>query len=123
MGKKETGDTGEKLAQHYLKKHGFRIIETNYTCLFGEIDIVSMKKNTLVFTEVRTRTGTYFGTPEESISSRKKTRMRRSAYHYLQNHTKLPPSWRIDFIGVELDSDGKVVRIDLIENAVGETNE
>lgn len=120
MKRKDTGDFGEQLAQHYLKKHGFRIIETNYTCRFGEIDIISTRKKVLVFTEVRTKTGDEFGTPEESITAAKQSRIRKSAIHYVQNHKNLPEFWRIDVVAVELNQDGSVNRIDLIENAVGE---
>lgn len=120
MKRKETGNLGEKLAQDYLKKRGYRIIETNYHCTYGEIDIISKHKGTLVFTEVRSRTGSGFGTPEESITDTKKAHMRSSAYHYIQTHEKLPESWRIDVIAIELDRDGKPVRIELLEHAVGE---
>ncbi len=120
MGRKETGNLGEQLAQAYLKKHGFRIIETNYLCTFGEIDIISKKGDTLVFTEVRSKTGDEFGTPEESVTPAKQARLRKSAARYLQTHPKLPELWRIDVIAIELAVDGSVKRLDLIENAVGE---
>ncbi len=120
MGRKETGNLGEQLAQAYLKKHGFRIIETNYTCTFGEIDIISKKGDTLVFTEVRSKTGDEFGTPEESVTPAKQARLRKSAVRYLQTHPKLPELWRIDVVAIELNQDGSVKRLDLIENAVGE---
>ena len=120
MTKKETGDAGEKLAQRYLKKQGYRILETNYLCPVGEIDIVSLHKKVLVFTEVRTRTSNELGTPEESITPLKRSRMRKAAFHYLGSHKKLPDEWRIDVLAVELTPEGKTSRIELIESAVGE---
>jgi putative endonuclease len=120
MKRKETGDRGEKLAQDYLKKRHFHLLETNYHCPYGEIDIISKYKNMLVFTEVRSKTGTGFGTPEESITRTKRSRIRASAFHYIQNHDKLPQSWRIDVVAIEMDENGKTTRIELIENAVGE---
>jgi len=120
MKRKDTGNLGEKLAKDYLKKRGYRILETNYNCPHGEVDIITMHKDFLVFTEVRTKTSTEFGTPEESITRTKKERMRASALHYIQTHDGLPQSWRIDFIAVEMDRNGKPSRIELIENAVGE---
>jgi putative endonuclease len=120
MKRKETGDRGEKLAQDYLKKRHYHLLETNYRCSYGEIDIVSKYKDMLVFTEVRSKTGTGFGTPEESITRTKRSRIRTSALHYIQNHNNLPQLWRIDVIAIEMDGNGKPTRIELIENAVGE---
>lgn len=120
MDRKETGILGEKLAVGLLKKRGYRIIETNYRCKEGEIDIVARQKDCLVFVEVRTKTSLAFGTPAESITWAKQARMRRAARRYVQTHDKIPELWRIDFVGVELDERGKAKRIDIIESAVGE---
>jgi putative endonuclease len=120
MKRKETGNLGEKLARDHLKKKHHRILETNYHCPHGEIDIISKQKDTLVFTEVRTKTGTEFGTPEESITRTKRERMRACALYYLQTHENQEKIWRIDVAAVELYSNGKPSRIELIENAVGE---
>ena len=111
---------GEKIARNFLKKRGYRIIETNYRCRNGEIDIVARQKGCLVFIEVRTKTSLKFGTPEESISATKRAKMRVTAARYLQSHQKLPESWRIDFVAVELDEKGKAERVEIFENAVGE---
>ncbi|GAF92045.1 unnamed protein product, partial [marine sediment metagenome] len=86
----------------------------------GEIDIVAKHKDSLVFVEVRTKTSLEFGSPEESITPTKKERMRATAFHYRQTHNDLPLLWRIDFVAVELNQEGKPSRIELIENAVGE---
>jgi putative endonuclease len=116
----ETGALGEKLAQDFLKKRGYRIVETNYRCRRGEIDIIARHKDCLVFIEVRTKSNLNFGTPEESISSTKKARMRTSAAFYLQTLPKFPESWRIDFVAVEMGVNGKARRIEIFESAVGE---
>lgn len=120
MTRKDTGNLGEKLAIDFLKKRGFRIIETNYRCRYGEIDIVTRKKDYLVFVEVRTRTNRKFGTPEDSVSTAKKTRMRRAAEHYCQSHEKLPENWRIDLLAIELKGNGRPERMEIVENAVGQ---
>ena len=120
MKRRDTGILGEKLARDFLKKHGYRILETNYRCPEGEIDIVARHKDSLVFTEVRTKTSLEFGSPEESITRAKKERMRASALHYRQAHNNLPLSWRIDVVAVELNRKGEISRIELIENAVGD---
>jgi len=118
MKRKELGDVGEKLARDFLKKKGYKIRDTNFRCREGEIDIIAQKKDCLVFVEVRTRTGSGFGSPEESVTFAKKEKLITSALTYLNSHKDLPESWRIDFIAVELDQNGKTTRIELIENAV-----
>jgi putative endonuclease len=118
--RQETGRRGEELARDFLKKRGFSIVETNYRCPGGEIDIICRDKDYLVFAEVRTKTSREFGSPEESITQSKKKRMLAAAYHYWQVHGSSPESWRIDLVAIELDKKGKVSRIELIENALSE---
>ena len=120
MKRRDTGIRGEKLAQDFVRKKGYRILETNYRCPEGEIDIIARDKDSLVFIEVRTKTSLAFGSPEESITPAKKERMKATAWHYLQNHDNLPSLWRIDVVAVELSQAGKLSRIELITNAVGE---
>jgi len=120
MKRRDTGILGEKLAKDFLKKRGYRILETNYRCPEGEIDIVAKHKDSLVFVEVRTKTSLGFGSPEESITPAKQEKMRAAAFHYRQTHNNLPPLWRIDVVAVELDQKGEPSRIELIENAVGD---
>ena len=121
MKRRDTGILGEKLARDFLKKRGYHIIETNYRCPHGEIDIIAKHKDSLVFIEVRAKRSPEFGSPEESITPAKREKIRATAYHYQQTHENLPPLWRIDFVAVELDQRGKPSRIELIENAVGES--
>jgi len=120
MKRKATGNLGEKLVRDYLKKKHHRVLETNYHCSYGEIDIISKQKDTLVFTEVRTKTSLDFGTPEESITRTKRQRMRACALYYLQTHENPGKTWRIDVAAVEIDINGKPSRVEVIENAVGE---
>src|SRR3972149_5966342 len=119
MKRRDTGILGEKLAKDFLKKRGYRILETNFRCPEGEIDIVAKHKDFLVFIEVRTKTSLEFGSPEESITPAKKERMRATAFHYRQRHHNLPLLWRIDVVAVELSRKGELWRLELIENAVG----
>ena len=120
MKRRDTGTLGEKLAKDFLKKRGYHILETNYRCPEGEIDIVARQKDFMVFVEVRTKTSLEFGSPEESITPAKMARLRATASHFRQAHDNLPPLWRIDVVAVELNQKGKLLRIELIENAVGE---
>ena len=118
MKRRDLGALGEKLAKDFLKKKGYRIRESNFRCREGEIDIIAERKNYLVFVEVRTKTSSSFGSPEESVTSAKKEKLITLALTYLDSHKNLPSLWRIDFVAVELDQNGKVTRIELIENAI-----
>jgi len=116
--RRDTGIRGEKIARDFLKKRGYRIIETNYRCRRGEIDIIARHREYLTFIEVRTKSSNEYGSPEESITRAKKERLKMTAMYYRQNHDGLPPLWRIDIIAVELDEKGRATRIELIDNAI-----
>jgi len=120
MKRQDTGRRGEGLARQFLEKKGFRIIESNYRCPEGEVDIIARHEDCLVFIEVRAKTSREFGSPEESVTAAKKKRLVAVARRYRQTHGKLPPQWRIDFVAVEMDKRGEPLRLELIENAVCE---
>ena len=120
MNRRDTGILGEKLARDFLKKHGYHILDTNYRCPHGEIDIIARHGDVLVFTEVRAKRSLEFGSPEESVTAAKKEHLRATAFHYYQTHNNLPLLWRIDFVAVELGQKGQPLRIELIENAVND---
>jgi putative endonuclease len=116
--RKDTGNLGEKLAAEFLKKKGYRVLETNYRCRLGEIDIIASQNDSLVFFEVRTRSNLDLGSPEESITFKKMRNMEQTAEYYLQNHENFPDSWRIDVVAVEINADHRLKRIEIIENAL-----
>ena len=118
MDRQEVGKLGEKTAQKFLKKRGYRIRETGFRCHHGEIDIIAQQKDYLVFVEVRTKSNLEFGTPEESITQAKKEKLIASALTYTTTHQDLPALWRIDVVAIELDDKGQTKRIELIENAI-----
>src|SRR4030042_2817506 len=118
MDRQEVGKLGEKTAQKFLKKRGYRVRETGFRCRHGEIDIIAQQKDCLVFVEVRTKSNLEFGTPEESITRAKEEKLIASALTYTTTHQKLPSLWRIDVVAIELDDKGKAKRIELIENAI-----
>ena len=120
MKRRDTGILGEKLARDFLKKRGYHILETNYRCPHGEIDIIARHKDYLAFIEVRTKKSLKFGSPEESITPAKRKRMIATAWHYQQAHDNLPPFWQIDIVAIELNQKGEPSRIELIENAISE---
>ncbi len=118
MDRHQVGKLGEKAAQKFLQKRGYRVRETGFRCRHGEIDIIAQRKDCLVFVEVRTKSNLDFGTPEESITQAKKEKLVASALCYSTSHQNLPTLWRIDVVAIELDDKGKAKRIELIENAV-----
>ncbi len=122
------GKLGERLAVRHLKGLGYAVRETNYRSLWGEIDIVAQQGECLVFVEVRCRTcldgrraESAFGSPEESLTRAKGSRLVDTAQTYIQTHAGLPDQWRIDLVAVELTPAGRVRRVEVTENAVWES--
>lgn len=107
---------GEDLATKFLKDKGYKIIERNFRKGYGEIDIITVKDNTLVFVEVKTRTGNKFGTPLEQISYFKLKSLIKTAQFYKHLNPKLPESLRIDAISVILNEINGTNEIEHIEN-------
>jgi len=107
---------GEDKACEYLRKNGYKIIERNFRKGYGEIDIVSIHKDTLVFVEVKTRTSNSFGSPFESITAWKLKSLIKTAQYYKMIHPKLPDSLRIDAISVILSSNNIQGNIEHIKN-------
>ena len=112
------GQRGEQLAAERLAVLGYRIVERNYRCLHGELDLIARQGDTWVFVEVRTRRGERFGTPEGSFTPRKRAHLIAAAQHYLQAHALEDVPWRIDAVAVALSAAGRLQRLDVIENAV-----
>lgn len=80
---KELGNFGENVAAMYLEKNGYEIIERNFRCRLGEVDIIARKDNRIVFFEVKTRTTDQYGTPSESVTKEKKSKIRKVAALYM----------------------------------------
>jgi len=118
MHSKDIGALGEKIAAEYLTGLGYMIRERNFRSREGEIDIIAEKDDFLVFIEVRTRTSTSYGTPEESVTAQKKERLIALAEAYREDRDDLPSSWRIDVVAIELGPKRKVARLEIIENAI-----
>jgi putative endonuclease len=116
--RQDVGARGEKLAVDHLKRRGYKIIQRNFRCREGEIDIIAQKGECLVFVEVRTKKNIAFGTPEESVTLSKREKLISLANAYLQAYDKPPLSWRIDVVAVELTPENRVSRLNHIENAV-----
>lgn len=128
--RKQLGHAGEELAARTLQAAGLTIIERNWRCKEGEIDIVAQEMAPdfvrggelspwLVLVEVRTRRGLAFGTALESITPRKAAKMRQVAHRYVQE-CAWTGAWRIDVVGVQMDGQGRLLNIEHIRHAVGD---
>jgi putative endonuclease len=107
MGAKDVlGREGEQAAVEYLKSLGFRILDRNWRCTDGEIDIVAAERHTFVVCEVKTRSGTRYGTPLDAVGYAKRRRLRRLAALWLHSHGVRFDRIRIDVIGLLRDGDG-----------------
>jgi putative endonuclease len=98
--KDELGRRGENLAAEHLIASGFEIVERNWRCSQGEIDIVATKDSELVFVEVKTRSSLAFGHPLEAITVTKLARLRRLAAAWCEAHPGNHFAIRIDAIAI-----------------------
>ncbi|HXP19788.1 MAG TPA: YraN family protein [Streptosporangiaceae bacterium] len=94
------GRQGEQAAVDYLRHAGLRILDRNYRCAEGEIDIVAAEQRVLVACEVKTRSGVRFGTPIEAVTWQKRRRLRRLAVHWVLAHGVIFDELRVDVVGV-----------------------
>ena len=101
------GRQGEQLAAEYLQRAGYRILDRNWRCADGEIDIVAAERRALVVCEVKTRSGVRYGTPLEAITRQKRNRLRRLAIRWLVAHGILFDEIRIDVVGVLRSESGE----------------
>jgi len=127
--RKATGQLGEEIAARTLREAGLSIVERNWRCPVGELDIVAEEigpdyasgesdARWLVLVEVRTRSSTTRGTARQAFTPRKQAKLREVAGHYLQAKNWRGP-WRIDAVAVQLDRNGREVSVEHIRHAVG----
>ena len=94
------GVSGEQQAKKYLIKQGYKVLETNYKTVLGEIDIIAKKDGFIVFVEVKTRSNTKFGLPRESVTPYKQNKIRTVATYYLKVKNMLNFNVRFDVIDI-----------------------
>ena len=111
MNTHEKGKLSERAAGAYLEQKGYRIIQYNYRCKIGEIDLIAEDGDTIVFCEVKYRSSERYGTPLEAVGSVKQRKILRCAQYFLMEHGVRDRRCRFDVIGVSPD------RISHIENA------
>jgi len=120
------GRVGEEAAEEFLRKKGYQILERNFRTKFGEIDIIAKQHlrgersshlgGVLIFVEVKTKSGEEFGEPWEMVDERKVGQVRRMAELYLMKKRLGEAACRIDVVGVWLDIEGEVEKIEHWEN-------
>ena len=117
MKKKELGQWGEQLAEKYLRKKGYTILRRNFYTRQGEIDIICSQQGILVFVEVKTRTSTAFGYPQEAVTYTKQQHMKAAALIYLQENKDIRyKALRFDVIGIIINESKDNPQIQHIEN-------
>jgi len=102
--KYNNGQAGEEKACKYLKKDGYKIIEKNFGCKYGEIDIIAKDKDVLCFIEVKSRTSTYYGLPEEFVDKRKQQKLIKTSLVYTISKINKETDKRFDVVSVDLNS-------------------
>jgi putative endonuclease len=109
------GREGERLAEQYLKKKGYKVIERNYRCRGAELDLIVLDRRVIVFVEVKTRTGHGFGSPFEAVEFRKQQKMIQAAQYFLNEKKLYQRDARFDVVGISWPAGEPVV--EHIENA------
>ena len=107
--RKALGDQGESVAARLLAEAGMAILDRNWRCEAGEIDIVAMDGETLVICEVKTRRGLDYCHPGEAVTWRKVQRLRRLAMRWLDEHDAHPGEIRIDVVSVLCRTNGHAI--------------
>lgn len=115
-GNKALGAFGEDLAAKYLEDNGYKVLERNFGSRTGEIDIIALDGDTVVFIEVKTRTGERFGMPSEAVSFLKQKKLVKTALYYMQTRRLLDYMSRFDVIEIVVDEENNR-QINLIRDA------
>lgn len=118
--RKRLGSWGEEQAAVYLAARGYQLMGQNVRTPYGEIDLICFNGGRIVFVEVKTRSSTRFGYPEESITEQKKAHMLAAAQFYLQQHPDMIGDWQIDVLAIERTSQQEGPKITHFENVLSE---
>ena len=113
--RRQLGDAGEDLAAAALKQQGYKILERNYVCPLGELDLVARQGKTYVFIEVKTRKNERFGAPQEAVNPAKQRKLRLLADYYLKQKRLGEVAMRFDVVGIIMGEEGP--RVEIIQDA------
>lgn len=114
---KPIGDYGEHLAESYLMKLGYKILDKNYRCKLGEIDLIGKDGDYITFIEVKTRRTTCFGMPCEAVNLHKQNKIFRTAEIYILKNKLNKYNFRFDVVEIILNNNKTNYSIQLIKNA------
>ena len=112
-GRRHTGESGESIAVRFLKKKGYEIIEQNYRCKLGEIDIIARDGRVLAFVEVKARRTGDFGGPKWAVTPRKQRKISMVALKYLKETEQMEKKARFDVVAIRLlpgDPDVEIIK-------------
>lgn len=114
---KSAGDRGEAETARFLRRRGYSLLESQWRCRFGELDLIARdRRGLLCFVEVKLRGNLSFGLPREYVDARKQERMRKAAACYMSTWELDEPA-RFDVAELFTDGTGKIVKLDYLENA------
>jgi len=114
-GKLVLGKAGEQVAEQYLKNKGYKLIERNYRCPLGELDLIVLDRRVVVFVEVKTRSGHGYGSPLEAVEFRKQRKLIQAAQYFLSEKKLHQRDARFDVVGISWP--GREPVVEHIENA------
>ena len=119
-GRIDVGRVGERIARHHLQGKGYRIVDANYQCRWGEVDLIALDGPVWVFVEVRARRSSAYGSPEESVTPAKARRLTLTAQDFLSRRVAAFANleWRIDLVAIRLGPNRRVLSINHLENIV-----
>jgi putative endonuclease len=115
------GKSGEEIAIQYLLQQGYQVLERNYRCRFGEIDLVARDGSTLAFIEVKTRRSQKFGPAAAAVTLQKQRHLVKASQVYLTRNRKADELCRFDVVTIELDA--LTPHIELIKDAFQATSD
>jgi putative endonuclease len=116
--RQELGDAGEHLARRQLEAAGYTCLAEQWRCPAGELDLVMLRSDELVFVEVKVRRGGLMEA-EQAVTPAQQRRLLATAQRFLMAHRELQElTWRIDLLAITMDREGRVTRVSHLENAI-----
>ena len=118
--RQQFGELGERLAERWLRRHGWRVVQRRFRNGHRDIDLVVEREGLVAFVEVKARRGQEFGDPVEAVNWKKQRELARSASVWIDRHGKPAESYRFDVVGVLVE--GERVRVRHVANAFSLAN-
>ncbi len=113
----DRGKLGENIALEYAQQQGYQIIQRNFRCKSGEIDLIAQDKHIVVFIEVRTKTSDAYGPAYNMVTYSKQQQVKRVALHYISERNLVNTQFRFDVIGITFEPNSDRYQLDHLQNA------